>query len=61
MIPRSLHWHPIARVDLDRQVTIDQAALQFDPFRAGLGLQLVGLVHAVRRAAYPASRAGRPH
>jgi hypothetical protein len=57
----TLHWHPIARVDLDRQVTIDQAELQFDPFRAGLDLQPVRLVHALRRTAYPASRAGRPH
>jgi hypothetical protein len=57
----TLCWHPIARIDLDRHITIDQAVLQFDPFRAGLGLQPVGLVHAIRRAAYPASRAGRPH
>ena len=57
----TLRWHPIARVTLDRAVTIDQATLQFDPFRAGLGLQPVGVVHAIRRAAYAASRAGRPH
>jgi hypothetical protein len=57
----TLRWHPIARIDLDQPVTIDQAVLQFDPFRAGLGLRPVGFIHAIRRAAYPASRAGRPH
>lgn len=55
----TLRWHPIAQISLDRPVTIDQAALAFDPFRAGLGLEPVGLVHAIRRAAYAASRAGR--
>jgi hypothetical protein len=54
-------WHPIARIDLERHLIIDQAALQFDPFRAGLGLQPIGVVHAIRRAVYAASRAGRPH
>jgi hypothetical protein len=54
-----LHWHPIARLVLERPVTIDQAALAFDPFRDGLELEPVGLVHAIRRAAYAASRAGR--
>jgi hypothetical protein len=57
----TLRWHPIARIDLERQVAIDQAALQFDPYRTGLDLQPVGVVHSIRRAVYPASRAGRPH
>jgi len=57
----TLSWHPIAQIDLEQHVTIDQAVLQFDPFRAGLGVQPVGLVHAIRRAVYPASRSGRPH
>jgi hypothetical protein len=55
----TLRWHPVARITLDRATTLDQAALAFDPFRAGLGLQPVGVVHAIRRAAYAASRAGR--
>lgn len=55
----TLRWHPVARITLDRVTTLDQAALAFDPFRAGLGLQPVGVVHAIRRAAYAASRAGR--
>jgi hypothetical protein len=57
----TLRWHPAAHIVLERPVRIDQGALQFDPFRAGLGLQPIGLVHAIRRAAYTASRAGRPH
>jgi hypothetical protein len=56
----TLRWYAVARIDLERPVAIDQAALQFDPFRAGLGLEPVGAVHAMRRATYAASRAGRP-
>lgn len=58
---RTFHreWAPIARIDLVREVAIDQDALQFDPFHAGLGLEPRGLVHAIRRAVYPASQAGR--
>jgi hypothetical protein len=56
----TLRWHPIARVELERATTIDQDALAFEPFRDGLGLEPVGLVHAIRRAAYAASRAARP-
>ena len=56
----TLRWHRIARVELDRPTTIDQSALAFDPFRDGLGLEPVGVVHAIRRAAYAASRAARP-
>jgi hypothetical protein len=56
----TLRWHTVARVELERPTTIDQAALAFEPFRAGLGVEPVGLVHAIRRAAYAASRAARP-
>lgn len=57
----TLSWYAIARIDLERPVAIDQAALQFDPFRNGLGIEPVGAVHAIRRVTYAASRAGRPH
>lgn len=53
-------WHPIARIVLEREVAIDQQALRFDPFRVGAGVAPVGLVHAIRRAAYPASQWARP-
>ncbi|HET9624599.1 MAG TPA: hypothetical protein VFP84_24695 [Kofleriaceae bacterium] len=52
-------WRAVAHVVLERPVTIEQAALAFEPFRNGLGIVPVGLVHAIRRTAYAASRAGR--
>lgn len=53
-------WHPIAHVGLDQVVDIDQAALRFDPFRAGRGIVPSGLVHAIRPAAYAGSQRARP-
>lgn len=53
-------WHPVAVIHLEKEITIDQAALAFDPFRAGAGLAPVGLVHAIRHAVYAASRRARP-
>ena len=57
----TLDWHPVAVVHLERETHLDQDALAFDPFRAGGEITPVGLVHAIRRAAYAASRDGRPH
>ncbi|MDQ3364184.1 MAG: hypothetical protein M3680_01980 [Myxococcota bacterium] len=56
----SLQWHAVARITLEHEVDIDQEALRFDPFRVGCGVVPVGLVHSIRRAAYPASQEGRP-
>lgn len=58
---RTLHtrWEPIARVVLEHEVTIVQHDLRFDPFRDGAHLTPVGLVHAIRRAAYAASQGAR--
>jgi hypothetical protein len=53
-----LGYRRVARVFLDRRLAIDQQALRFDPFRDGRGITPVGLVQAVRRHAYAASRAG---
>ena len=53
-------WQPIARIRLTHEVRVDQVALRFDPFRAGAGIEPVGLVHAIRRAAYAASQYARP-
>lgn len=52
-------WHRVAHVLLERETQIDQAQLSFDPFRTGADLAPVGLVHAIRRAAYAASRRAR--
>lgn len=56
----TLGWHSVAHVVLERELAVDQAALRFDPFRSGAGIEPVGLVHAIRRAAYSASQDARP-
>ncbi len=56
----TLDWHPVAVVRLEREIYLDQSALAFDPFLAGADIEPVGLVHAIRRAAYASSRQARP-
>lgn len=56
----TLAWKPVVHVILERETAIDQAALRFNPFRSGAGIEPVGLVHAIRRAAYAASQDARP-
>jgi hypothetical protein len=53
-------WHPVAQITLLEPVAVDQAALRFDPFRAGRGIEPVGFIHALRRASYGASQYARP-
>ncbi len=53
-------WHAISRLVFEREVDLDQEALQFDAFRTGEGLEPVGLVHAIRKAVYAASQDARP-
>jgi len=55
------HFRPLAQLRPRAPVEIDQAALRFWPFRDGRGLHPRGFVHALRRAAYRASWAMRPH
>jgi hypothetical protein len=55
----SFGWRRVASLRLMREVSVDQAALRFSPFRAGLGLVPRGFVHALRVAVYPASQEGR--
>jgi hypothetical protein len=52
-------WSPVVKVVL-RERDASGAAVRFDPFRAGAGLEPVGFLNALRRAAYPASRVGAP-
>jgi hypothetical protein len=52
-------WEPLADVTLREPADIDQEALGFDPFRAGLGIEPVGFVQGLRWAVYPASQLGR--
>jgi hypothetical protein len=58
---RTLHrtWESVALIRFDRERHLDQNALRFDPFKAGRGIEPVGLVHAIRRAAYAASQRAR--
>ena len=58
---RTLRWkqHTIATITLVEPLAIDQAGLRFDPFASGAGFLPVGLVHAIRRAAYAASQRAR--
>ena len=49
-------WEPVARLTLQRRVTIDEAALRFSPFITGRGLRPVGFVHGFRAATYAASQ-----
>lgn len=53
-----LRWHPVARIQLENAVDLDQEALRFDPFRGVL--RPAGLVHAIRRSVYIASQNARP-
>lgn len=53
-------WVPVARVTLRERSEVNQEALAFSPFRDGRGLVPRGLVHALRRAVYPASQGARP-
>jgi hypothetical protein len=53
-------WVPVARVALRERADVNQEALAFSPFRDGRGVVPRGLVHALRRAVYPASQGARP-
>lgn len=59
-IARHRRWSPVARVALIEEVDVDQDALRFDPYRAGRGIEPVGLVQSLRIAAYAASQRARP-
>ncbi|CAN5905449.1 hypothetical protein BH11MYX2_BH11MYX2_17470 [soil metagenome] len=54
-----LRWHPIARIAIEREETLDQRSLRFDPYQDGAGIVPVGVVQAIRRRAYPASQSQR--
>lgn len=55
----TLTWHPVAQVYLEKEVTMDQNALAFDPFRTGANITPTGLVHSIRKAVYAAGREAR--
>jgi hypothetical protein len=54
-------YRRVACIELREIVEVDQEALRFSPFRAGLGLRPTGFFHGLRAATYAASQAMRPH
>lgn len=53
-------WHAVSRITFEHELDLDQEALHFDAFRTDGDLVPVGLVHAIRKAVYPASQHARP-
>jgi hypothetical protein len=58
--PQADRFQPLVRITLTGFAALDQERLRFDPFRSGRGLNPVGFVHGMRRAAYWTSQALRP-
>lgn len=56
-----LGWRTLATVWLTAPLDLDQETLRFSPFQTGRGIVPSGFVHALRRAAYPASQRARPN
>lgn len=52
-------FRPLVRLVMTDVVELDQERLRFDPFRAGRGIEPVGLIHGARRATYLASQLAR--
>lgn len=52
-------YRPVAEIQLFEHVPNESPELRFDPFANGRGLEPVGFVHAMRVAAYAASRVAR--
>jgi hypothetical protein len=54
-------WRPLARIHLHPAVEAgDSEALRFNPYHQAAGLAPVGMLNAVRRRSYAASRRARP-
>lgn len=52
-------WQPVATLTLTGRADVDQAALDFNPYHADLGLEPAGFLQGLRWAVYPASQFGR--
>lgn len=53
-------FRPLAVLELESVIELDQEALRFDPFQHGRDIVPVGFVHALRRATYATSQYSRP-
>lgn len=58
--PIDAHFAPLLRIELRAFADLDQRRLRFDPFRSARGVEPVGFVHNLRRAAYWTSQRARP-
>lgn len=58
--PIDARFEPLLGIRLTGFAELDQRRLRFDPFRAGRGVEPVGFVHNLRRAAYWTSQRARP-
>ncbi|HTV19943.1 MAG TPA: hypothetical protein VMG12_14760 [Polyangiaceae bacterium] len=58
--PVAAQFEPLLRIEVERFVELDQRRLRYDPFRSGRGVEPVGFVHNLRRAAYWTSQRSRP-
>ncbi len=52
-------WQPLAVITLTGRAEVDQEALRFNPYHAGLGLEPAGFLQGLRWAVYPAAQLGR--
>ena len=58
--PVPAQFQPLLRIEVTGFMELDQRRLRFDPFRNGRGIEPVGFVHNLRRAAYWTSQRARP-
>jgi hypothetical protein len=58
--PSAARFERLLRIDITGFHELDQRRLRFDPFRSGRGIEPVGFVHNLRRAAYWTSQRARP-
>ncbi len=58
--PIDARFERLLRIQLTGFTELDQRSLRFDPFRSARGVEPVGFVHNLRRAAYWTSQRARP-
>lgn len=53
-------WIKVAEIIFEEKIEIDQEAMRFDPFQAGLNVRPIGFVHHLRIGSYKLSQWARP-
>lgn len=59
--PARAMWEPFAELRLEEEVSLDQQALKFWPFRTGRGFVPRGFIHSLRIGTYEGSQTARTH